>query len=91
MVSYYIMSLVWTFYFRGAGDKVMTSINSFVSAISVYKDHLKVAIKSNPSDINLQDFVRVKHIIKDIVDIHSLMLQELTEREIEQNNLYEDI
>lgn len=69
----------------------MTSINSFVSAIAVYKDHLRVAIESNPSDINLQDFVRVKYIIKDIVDIHSAMLHELTEREIEERNLYEDI
>jgi hypothetical protein len=69
----------------------VSNINSFVSAMSVHKDHLKVAVNSNPSDISLKDFVLVKHIIKDLVDIHSSMLEILSDREIKESYAYEEL
>ena len=42
-------------------------------------------------DIDLDDFVVVKYLIKDIVDVHSRMLEELSEREIDMQNFYNDI
>lgn len=69
----------------------MTEIKNVIKTLSLYKDHLKVVIDSKPKEIDLQDFVFVKHLIKDVVDIHSRMLTELSEREIDKQDFYNDI
>jgi hypothetical protein len=76
---------------RGAGDKVVGEIKNTIRTLSLYKDQLKVAVDSKPNDIDLHDFVVVKYLIKDIVDVHSKMLEELSEREINKQNFYNDI
>ena len=69
----------------------MGEIKDTIRTLSLYKDQLKVAIDSKPKDIDLDDFVVVKYLIKDIVDVHSRMLEELSDREIDKQNFYNDI
>lgn len=65
--------------FRGASYKV-NEITSLLKALSIYSDHLGVAISSMSDAITPEHIGFVKHIIKDLMEFENSMVQELCSR-----------